>query len=105
MSYTTDELVRRLVDQQLLNNPRSRSLYNTDAQFRAAVEVGRGTLQVVASAMDHSGVPPWQAEEVLRATLERMLSDRQLAEHDEQVKLVTRPLWDKLMSEQHLGEG
>lgn len=99
MSYMSDERVRQLVDQQLFNNPRTLAIYRSDPQFRAAVEVGRGTLQVVADQMESAGVAQWQADEVLRGTLDRMLSDRELARHDEMVRLRSKPLWDKLMDE------
>lgn len=82
MMNLTDALVRRLVDAQLQRHPRTYLLYRTDAQFFAAVEAGRGTLQVVASAMVDAGLLPQQVDAVLQATLDRMLSDRALDEHD-----------------------
>jgi hypothetical protein len=92
-----DYLVDRLVTAQLRDNPRTRSIYNSDAMFHASVELHRKTLSVVATEMGDVGIPAGQIEAVLRTTLDRMLSDRVLDEHDEMVNLAARPLWEKLM--------
>lgn len=82
MMSPTDYLVERLISEQLRDHPRTRSIYNSDAMFHASVKLWRSTLQVAAAAMLEVGVSPWQIESVLRATLDRMLSDQVLAEHD-----------------------
>ena len=96
----TDYAVDQLVSQHLANNPRTRSLYNSDAMFHASVKLFRTTLVAVAEEMTGAAmIPQWQVELVLRATLDRLLSDEVLRQHDALVEAATKPLHDMLMAD------
>lgn len=74
------DLVRQLFDQQLARNPHTRAVYLDDAEFHAAVEMGRITLTAVAEVLDEEGMAEWGVEAVVRDVLNRLLTDRLLAE-------------------------
>jgi hypothetical protein len=74
--YVPDELVGRMISQQLSSNPAVRTFYNTDAVFHASVDKGRQVLVVVADAMQEEGIPASSVATVLQVVLDRMLPDR-----------------------------
>lgn len=77
------DLVRRLVDEQLERHPRTRDAYLNDAQFHAAVEMGLITLTAAAEEVaDLPGAGEYQVEAVVRGALNRLLTDRLIAEYE-----------------------
>lgn len=95
----TDYLVDQLLSEQLRDNPCTRAIYNTDAMFHASVKLLRTTLITVAEEMSGAAmIAPGQVRVVLQATLDRMLSDDVLDQHDAIVKAATRPLYDSLVA-------
>lgn len=72
--------VGRLISEHLMRHPGSQRLYRVDAQFHAQVVLMQHVLSEVADEMSAAMMTGSEIDGVLRGTLNRMLTDRHIAD-------------------------